>query len=47
MNVDKLEEIREELYKSISNGICLYNENAVEISQRLDKLIVEHYEACS
>ena len=45
MNKDELEEVREELYKSINNGICLYNENVVEISERLDKLIIEQYQS--
>ena len=44
MNQDELEQTREELYKSINNGICLYNESVVEISERLDKLIIEQYE---
>ena len=42
---DELEELREELYKSINNGICLCNENVVKISERLDKLIIEQYES--
>ena len=45
MNTDELEKVREELNKSISNGICLYNENVVEISERLDKLIIKQYES--
>ncbi len=42
---DELEEVKEELYKSINNGTCLCNENVVEISERLDKLIIEQYES--
>lgn len=45
MNIDDLEEVREELYKLINNGMCLCNENVVEISERLDKLIIEKYES--
>ena len=43
MNRNKLEELREELYKLINEGICLYNENVVEVSEELDKLIIEEY----
>lgn len=45
MNRDDLEVVREELYKLINNGMSLYNENVVEISEQLDKLIIEEYES--
>jgi hypothetical protein len=45
MNKDDLEEVREELYKLINNGMKLCNDNVVEISERLDKLIIEEYES--
>jgi hypothetical protein len=45
MDRDDLEEVREELYKLINNGMHLYNENVVKISERLDKLIIEEYES--
>ena len=43
MDRNKLEELREELYKLINEDICLYNENVVEVSEQLDKLIIEEY----
>ena len=45
MSRDDIEEVREELYQSISHCICLCNENVIEISERLDKLIIEEYES--
>jgi hypothetical protein len=45
MKRDDLEEVREELYKSINNGLCLCDEDVIEISERLDKLIIEEYES--
>ena len=45
MDRDELEEVREELYRFINNDMCLYNENVVEISERLDKLIIKQYES--
>ncbi|MFT5875548.1 MAG: NTP pyrophosphatase (non-canonical NTP hydrolase) [Clostridium sp.] len=44
MDGNKLEDLREELYESINKCICLCNENVIEISERLDKLIIEEYE---
>lgn len=45
MDRNKLEQLREELYKLINDDICLYNENVVEISERLDKVIIENMES--
>lgn len=44
MNGD-LEELREELYEFINDCTCLSSENIIEVSQRLDKLIVEEYKS--
>ncbi|MGV8981788.1 Spo0E family sporulation regulatory protein-aspartic acid phosphatase [Clostridium sp.] len=41
----ELEEVREELYEFISNCTCLSSEDVIEISERLDKLIIEEYES--
>lgn len=41
----KLEEAREELYESINNSLCLSNVNVIELSERLDRLIIEEYES--
>ena len=43
MNRDDIEEVREELYQSINNCIYLCNEDVIEISERLDKLIMAEY----
>ena len=40
-----LEEVREELYEIIKNCTCLSSKNVIEISERLDKLIIEEYES--
>jgi NTP pyrophosphatase (non-canonical NTP hydrolase) len=45
MDGDDLEDVREELYESINKCICLCNENVIEISERLDKLIMEQYKS--
>ena len=44
MNRD-LEEVREELYEFINNRTCLSSKSVIEISERLDKLIVEEYKS--
>ena len=41
MDRNKLEELREELYKVINKDVCLCNKNVVEISEKLDKKIME------
>jgi len=45
MSGDDIEEVREELYQSISHCGSLCNENVIEISERLDMLILEEYES--
>jgi hypothetical protein len=45
MNKDDLEKVREELYKLINNGAFLCNESVIEISERLDELIIKEYES--
>ena len=45
MDGDDLEDLREELYESINKCICLCSENVIEISERLDRLIIEQYES--
>lgn len=43
MNENKVEKLREDLHKLIEQNTCLYNDNVVEVSEELDKLIIEEY----
>lgn len=41
---EKIELLREKLNRLTEDNICLYSEDVVQLSQKLDKLIYKYYE---
>ncbi|MBV7274040.1 aspartyl-phosphate phosphatase Spo0E family protein [Clostridium thailandense] len=41
---EKIELLREKLNKLTEECVCLYSDEVVELSQRLDKLIYKYYQ---